>query len=734
MNTRNRRNQRNYHNRRIERETVPKGIKARFTIRMQKKLAVLFILVLLAFVGLSVRLFMINKEDSENYKKQVLSQQEYNSKVLPYKRGDIIDAKGTKLAYSEKVYNLVVDASVINSKQAYAEPTIAALNSCFGIDANEIRNHLLQKPKDRYYVVKKQLTYEEITPFLEMQKDEEKGANIKGIWFEEEYKRVYPFGSLACDAIGFTSKDNIGTNGLEAYYTDTLNGTNGREYGYLNDDSELERTTKAAVDGKTIVTSIDVNIQKIVEKYIKQFNEEHKGEYREGELGSKNTGVIVMDPNTGNILAMASYPDYDLNNPRDLSAYYTEEEIAKMEAEDTYYDTLQKYWRNFCIHDAYEPGSTAKALTVAAGLDSGKLSGNEYYECHGALEVSGHKIHCHKTWGHGSLNVSGALEQSCNVALMQMGNAIGKETFMKYLTNFNVGLKTNIDLAGEARTANLIYNVDDMVSSDLAISTFGQGYKVTMIQLASAFCSVINGGYYYEPHMVTKIQNPDGSTVKTIEPRVLKQVVSGETSEKMRGYLNAVCVTGTGTTAVPAGYLIGGKTGTAETYPRKQGQYVVSFIGYAPADNPQVVVYVVVDRPNVADQPHSTFAQEIARGIFTEILPYMNIFRTEELTEEEEEELRKLQILGTVSDNSVPQEGENPDEEEKEETESEDTEKKDYNYDENTGNIIDPLTGYQVDPDTMEYVDPSFSAVGDITGTPSENEPEETESGEMPEE
>ena len=290
---------------------------------------------------------------------------------------------------------------------------------------------------------------------------------------------------------------------------------------------------------------------------------------------------------------------------------------------------------------------------------------------------------------------------------------------------FVVGLKTNIDLAGEARTSNLIYDVDSMVRSDLAISTFGQGYKVTMIQLASAFCSIINGGYYYEPHIATEIQNPDGSTAETIAPRVLKQVVSTETSEKMKTYLNAVCVTGTATTAVPAGYLIGGKTGTAETYPRKQGQYVVSFIGYAPADDPQVVVYVVVDRPNVADQPHSTFAQEIAKGIFTEILPYMNIFRTEQLTEEQEEELRRLQILGTVSGNST-EEGTEEEESEEETEQEEEAEKPEYTYDDNTGNIIDPLTGYQVDPDTMEYADPQFSAIGDISGTPSENEQEDS--------
>ncbi len=692
------------------------GTKARFSKKMQKKLAVLFILVLLAFVGLSSRLFIITKADSQKYKKQVLSQQEYQSTVLPYKRGEIIDAKGTKLAYSEKVYNLVVDASIITSKKEYLEPTLNVLKQIFGLNIDEIRQDILKNPNAKYNVVKKQLTYEEIQPYLDLKEDEKTGANIQGLWFEEEYKRVYPYNALACDVIGFTNKDNTGTYGLEEYYNNILNGTNGREYGYLNDDSTLERTTKSAIDGQSIKTSLDANIQKIIEKYIKQFNDLHKGEFRQGELGSKNTGVIVMDPNTGSILGMASYPDYDLNNPKELTQYYSGEEIAKMEEEDTTFDTLNQLWRNFCIQDTFEPGSTAKSLTVSAGLDSGKIKGNEYYQCNGSRQVGGHQIHCHNKYGHNSLSVSGALEQSCNVALMYMGDQIGKATFMKYLTGFNIGLKTNIDLAGEARTANLVFDVDKMVPTDLAISSFGQGYNVTMIELATAFCSVINGGNYYEPHVVSEIINADGSTAKTIEPRVLKQTISAETSQRMREYLKAVCVQGTGSKAVPAGYTIGGKTGTAETYPRKQGQYVVSFIGYAPADDPQVVVYVVVDRPNVADQPHSTFAQDLAKGIFTEVLPYMQIFRSEELTAEQEEELKKLNIIGGVSDNSVPDEN---DDKNKNENGSKTEEDNKEDNEEETDNENDEQSQNE------NETDPNFSAAGDITGLPSENTEEE---------
>ena len=689
--------------------------KNKFNYKMQTKLAVLFLIVMLAFIGLSIRLIYINKENGEDYKKQVLSQQEYDSIVLPFKRGDILDAKGTKLAYSEKVYNLVVDSKLIRQDEEALEPTMKALSSCFDINESEVRQFIAENPDNQYYVVLKRLTYDEIAPFLELQNDKKNNPHIKGIWFEEEYKRIYPYNSLACDVLGFTGNDNNGTFGLEEYYNNTLNGTNGREYGYLNDDSELERTTKAAVDGNTLVTSIDSNIQSIVEKYIKQFNDAHAGEYRQGEGGSTNTGVIVMNPKNGEILAMASYPTFDLNNPKDLSGIYSEADISTMD-EDAKYEKLNELWRNFCISDTYEPGSTAKSITISAGLDSGKLTGNEGFFCAGITEVSGHRIKCHNytSGGHGNLSLSGALEQSCNMALIDINQRIGKETFMKYLRNFGFGLKTNIDLAGEARTDTLLYDVDQMVASDLAISSFGQGYNVTMIQIASAFSSIINGGYYYQPHVVTEIKDANGTTVEKIEPRVLKETVSENVSEKMRGYLGNVCTLGTGKTAVPAGYLIGGKTGTAEKYPRKTGNYVVSFIGFAPVDDPQVVVYVVIDEPNVADQPHSTFAQEVAKGIFTEILPYMNVFRTEELTDEQKEELEALGII-SVSGNSIgKEEGDSVEEEEGDSGEEESGEEKEnpvlsFPKDPETGNYVEPETGYQIDPNTLEYVDPTVS-------------------------
>lgn len=712
------------HSRKIDTENEKKG--KRFSLKMQKKLVVLFMAVLLAFVTLSVRLIMINKENGENYKKQILSQQTYDSKTLPYKRGDILDAQGSKLAYSEKVYNLVVDSKMILQSKDALEPTLAALDACFHVDIEEMRKYIVDHPSSQYYVVLKQLSYEEIAPFQEMQNNKKEYPNIKGVWFEEEYRRVYPYGSLACDAIGFTTADNVGAFGLEEYYNDVLNGTNGREYGYLAEGSNLERTTKAAKDGKIIVSTIDANIQGIVEKYIAQWNHEHEGEnaYRAGELGSYNTGVIVMDPRNGEILAMAGYPAFDLNNPRSLSGngLYTSEEIGAMD-NDAYYEALNELWRNFCISDTFELGSTAKSLTIAAALDSGCINGTEQYYCSGVYEVSGHKIKCNRRIGHDMLSVSGALEQSCNVALMQIGQSMGADLFMEYISNFNMGLKTNIDLAGEARTDTLVYDPANMVASDLAISTFGQGYNATMIQMAAAFCSVINGGYYYQPHMVKEIRNPDGSTVEKIDGRVLKQTISESTSQTMRGYLANVCSIGTGNHAVPAGYLIGGKTGTAEMYPRKTGNYVVSFIGFAPIDDPQVVVYVVIDRPNVQEQPYSSFAQEIAKNIFTEILPYLQIFRTEEISEEDEQHLIDLGIIpGKVGETPEDEEGEEGEGGEGEEPEEGgENEAPPLETDPETGYVKDPNTGQWLYPDTYEPVDPTASCLDGIGAMVDEN-------------
>ena len=707
----------------------------RFTMKMQKKLVILFGIVLLAFVGLSIRLIQITMDDGEKYKKQVLSQQQYESTTIPYKRGDILDAKGSKLATSEKVYNLVIDSKNLLKDEKYLEPTMTALKTCFpAFDESAVRSYITDNPGSQYYVTLKKLTYDEISPFVQLQNDTKENLNIQGVWFEEEYKRIYPNNELASDVIGFTGKDNTGSYGLEEYYNDILNGLNGREYGYLNDDSTLERTTIAATDGYNIVTTIDANIQQIVEKYLYQYNEEHKNVARTGN-GANNVGCIIMDVNSGEILAMASYPNFDLNDTRNTdvligtkavtsegtvsanSPVITEENMAEvLTDEEITYQNLNNLWKNYCISSTFEPGSTAKPFTVAAGLESGKMTGNEFYTCNGQLHIGDHDIKCHnyKSGGDGTLSVKQAIEQSCNVCLMLMGKQIGEDVFLDYQNKFNFGLKTNIDLAGEARTDTLVFNSTSMGDTELATSTFGQGFNTSMIQMITAFSSLVNGGYYYEPHVVNKITASDGSVVQNISPRVLKQTISAQTSAKIIDYCNGVVTEGTGKTARPAGYAIGGKTGTAETIPRDKTNYVVSFMGYAPADNPQIAIYVVVDRPNAVFQDDAKFATKIVRNILTEVLPYMNIYMTEELSETEEEELKNLDIAIKRSNETTPEDEDTVSENEPETTEDgvidanggDTTSSTPISEEEMTAEDADtaPLTGTVLNPSTGEPI------------------------------
>ena len=713
------------------------GNAQKFTIGMKKKLVVLFVLVLLAFVGLGVRLIFITKNNGEEYEKQVLSQQQYDSTTLPFRRGEILDANGTVLAYSEKVYNVILDAKLLLRDEKYVDPTVKALVKEFKLDAGDIRTYLSEHPTSQYYILAKKLSYDEIKNFQDMITPGMDGydANIQGIWFEPSYIRKYPNGSLACDIIGFTSSDNNGMYGLEEYYNNTLSGTTGREYGYLDEDSNLERTTIPATDGDSIVTTIDGNLQNIVEKHLKEFNDQYANNFREGN-GANNVGCIMMDVHTGDILAMASYPGFDLNNPRDTAnligmpavdekgnkvkgesvfdsgVYITEEMISEFSDEELY-QNYNALWKNFCISDTYEPGSVAKPFTVATGLESGSITGNEVYNCNGKLDVGGWEIKCHNTYGDGQVSVARGIEISCNVAMMYVAQATGISTFTKFQKDFGFGLKTNIDLAGEARTEGLTYSAANMTPTDLATNSFGQGFNVDMIEMITSFCSLINGGYYYEPHVVKRIVSSSGATIKNIEPRVLRQTVSQSTSDKIIEYCNQVVAgaEGTGKTARPAGYMIGGKTGTAQTLPRGNRQYVVSFMGYAPADNPDIAIYVVVDRCNVQYQDDAKFATRIVRAVLTEALPYLNYPMTEELSEKEQAELAELREQMVTTAEPVV-EGEETEEEGLEEATEEETQTEEETTASEDGRSIwesfdvDSTTGYYIDPNTGNLIDP----------------------------
>lgn len=770
---------------------------------MQKKLLVFFFIMLAAFVGLVVRLYSISHENGENYKKQVLSQQTYDSVTIPFRRGNIYDANGMTLSCSDKVYNVILDSYLLLSDDKFLKPTLSAAKSALGIDPDKISAYIKEHPSSRYYVLAKKKTYDEVKKFQDMTSDTEKYPNIKGIWLEEQYQRKYPNNSLASSVIGFTTSDNVGTFGLEEYYNDTLNGTNGREYGYMNADSDLERTTIPATDGDSLVTTIDSNVQSIVEEKLKDFNDEYSGAVHDGN-GAEHVGCIIMDVDSGSVIAMADYPSFDLNNPRDTKAligarevdsmgnktdgvtqinkvagsesessdsgdtktpsvssndtnntndsdgyiaplYVTQDSIDHMD-DDTLYQNLNSLWKNQCISSTYEPGSVAKPFTVAAAIDSGSITGNESYECKGHLDVGGWPIYCHNRNGDGILTVGEAIERSCNVCLMQIAFATGKDEFIRYQKNFGFGYKTNIDLAGEARTANLVYDAGDMGLTELATNSFGQGFNVTMIQTIAGFCSLINGGNYYEPHVVSKIESSDGATVQNIEPRVLKQTISSSTSQKIISYCNQVVSGehGTGKTARPAGYMIGGKTGTAETLPRGNGQYVVSFMGYAPADDPKLAIYVVVDRPNAEAQDDAKYATKIVRSILTEVLPYEHIYMTEPLTDDEKAELASENITAvyengssTVSGNDAGSSSDSSGSSDSDAAAKSDdgTGTKDKTADSAEGDAdadenaepwkdyqIDPSTGYAIDPNTGGYVDPDTGASIGVSVLPSEDE------------
>jgi len=634
------------------RDSKDGGSVNRLTKHMQGKLAITGLVIMLALFALIYKLYRIQKVNSDSYNQKVLSQQRYDSREIPYKRGDITDRNGTYLATSTKVYNLILDPSQINSDQEdYLEPTVQILSEVFGYDKTELTSLIQDKSDSQYIRYAKQLSHDQKVQFENRKtevnnkyKENSDPHRVYGVWFEDAYQRSYPYNSLACNVLGFSLSDGAeGSGGIEQYYNDQLIGTSGREYGYLNDESNLERVIKPAEDGDTVVSTIDMNIQNIVEKHIQEF---------ETSMGSKVTACIVMNPNNGEVLAMATSHPYNLNDPRNMDAYYTPEELSVM-TDQQKSDAWNSVWRNFCVSDTYEPGSTSKIFTVSAGKETGSISGNESYTCNGSLDVGGWTIHCSNRSGHGTLDVEQGLMYSCNVVMMHIAQATGKENFCNYQRLFGFGSKTGIDLPGEADTSTLIHSPDNMTASDLATNAFGQNFNCSMIQLASAFSSVINGGSYYQPHVVKQVLNSKGSVVRDIQPELVRETVSSGTSAFIRDALLKTVTEGTGKNAQVEGYEIAGKTGTAEKYPRGTGNYLVSFCGYAPAADPQVLCYVVVDTPNTEDQAHSTYASSIFQKIMTDILPYMGIYPSGAATESDAAAAESLPAQEGISDSTT---------------------------------------------------------------------------------
>ncbi|MDO4961627.1 MAG: penicillin-binding protein 2 [Eubacteriales bacterium] len=646
---------------------------------MANKLSVTVFIIGLALVALLINIFFIQKNNSEEYNKIVLSQRqsEYESRTIPYRRGDIYDRNGSTLATSEKVYIMILDPKQMisyegrkedgSAARSVVEPTISMVSDFFGIDAAELRKTINDNPNSSYIRYMRDISYDKKLEFEAAV--EEKNADyaastdsvegkkrIKGIWFEDNFKRNYPYGALACNVIGIAAADGAsGSGGVEQYYNENLIGINRREYGYLDDDANLEKVIKPAVDGDSLVLTIDVTIQNAVEKYL--------SEWKNGDIGSKSAACIVMNPKNGEVLAMASTNSFDLNDPR-TTGDYTEEEIYKFginEAVSQYKidhpelpaittaevpehytreeimkfgETIATYqvWRNIPISDTFEPGSTQKIFTVAGALEENIISNNASFECTGHVTLSDGvntwKINCVNRNGHGLLDVTGGITNSCNVVMMNIAFAEKAETFVKYERTFGFGQMTGIDLPAEANTESLGFASSDIGRTQLATNSFGQNFNCTMIQMAAAYCSVLNGGYYYRPHVVKQILSSDGALKEDIQPLLVRETVSASTCDFLKQALVETVENGTGKAAKVEGYVVGGKTGTAQKQPRSAKTYVVSFCGFAPADDPSLLCYVIVDEPNLPGEEaaHSSFASNIFSKIMAEALPAMNIY------------------------------------------------------------------------------------------------------------
>lgn len=646
---------------------------------MVSKLSVSVGIIGLALVALLANIFFIQHDNADEYNKIVLSQRqsEYESRTIPYRRGDIYDRNGTTLATSEKVYIMILDPNQMISYEGrkddgtvsrnVVEPTIAAISEFFGDDPAELRRTINDNSNSSYIRYKKDISYDQKLEFEDYvdakNKEFQSGGDqttsrnrIKGIWFEDNYKRNYPYSSLASAVIGIASTDGTtGSGGVEQYYNDNLTGINRREYGYLDGDANLEKVIKPAVDGDSLVLTIDVSIQNTVEKYL--------NEWKNGDIGSKSAACIVMNPKNGEVLAMASTNSFDLNNPQ-TTGDYTEEEIYKFGIDEavsdyklknpgltpittdevpSYYsreeimklgETIAMYqvWRNIPVSDTFEPGSTQKIFTVAGALEENIISKNASFECNGHVNLSdgvhSWRINCVNRNGHGLLDVTGGITNSCNVVMMNIAFAEKAANFVRYQKMFGFGGMTGIDLPAEANTEGLGFASDDIGRTQLATNSFGQNFNCTMIQMAAAYCSVLNGGYYYRPHVVKQILSSDGALKEDVQPLLVRETVSSSTCDFLKDALVETVENGTGKAAKVEGYTVGGKTGTAQKQPRSAKTYVVSFCGFAPADDPSLLCYVIVDEPNLPGEEaaHSSFASNIFAKIMAEALPAMNIY------------------------------------------------------------------------------------------------------------
>ncbi len=588
----------------------------KFTNSMKKRLLVICLFAVVAICFLIGRIMVITAKNGDDYARRVLSQQSYVSSVIPFRRGTITDRNGTVLAQSIKVYNIILDPKVALTYDYTLEPTIEALTDCFGFSREEIVTALDENAGSSYVRLRRFESYETVADFKARMS---KNSHIKGVWFEEEYIRSYPFDSLASHVIGFANTSNSGFYGIEQYYNDYLNGVDGKEYGYYDSELNLKTNIKDAHDGNTIVSTIDAAVQSSVEKHISEFLDTYDCD---------SIGIVVADPNNGEILGMGSNREFNLNNPRSLEGIIPEDELENMSDEDKS-NALYSLWRNFCVSDAYEPGSTFKTITVASALEANSVKTGDRFDCTGSREVGGWTISCSAHSGHGDISLAESLSKSCNCALMDIAAQLGSGRFYSYQNRFGFGNVTGVDLVGES--TGQVVKESSLHETELATSSFGTRFTVTMMQMVGAYSSIINGGTYYKPHVVKKVLDADGRTIEDIGGIEVKQTVSSTTSRFIRESLRLTVTSGTGTPASLEGYTVAGKTGTAEKLPKNSGKYVISFMGFAPYDDPRILVYAVVDELHDEEKAgSSSVCSSMVGSIMSEILPYLEIYPEKE--------------------------------------------------------------------------------------------------------
>jgi len=569
----------------------------------RKKLVLMIVAILMVCILECVRLGVIMTAKSEYYmqKADELHQRERRIKA---KRGRILDRNGEILAANE----VVCTVSVIHSQIEDEDKVIKVLAGELDMDVEEVTKK-----------VKKVSAMEYIkTNVAKDIGDAIREYDLPGVKIDEDYKRVYPYNELASKVLGFTGADNQGILGLEAKYDTYLSGTNGQIL-TLSDAGGIEikgsrEDRILPVDGQDLYTTLDVNIQ----KYATQLAWETMVKKE-----AKQVSIIVMRPDNGEILAMANVPEYNLNSPYELNYEPDEEEAQKDKM-----DLLNNMWRNFCINDTYEPGSIFKTVTATAALETGVVGLNDSFTCSGATVVSDRRIRCHKTTGHGTQDFTHTVYNSCNPAFVEWGRRVGTDNMYLYMGKLGLLAKTGIDLSGEAGT--IIHKQENVGAVELATMSFGQSFQITPVQMLRAVSAIVNGGRLVTPHFGLYTGSSDGSVVNEFAYSTQDEAISSQTSETMKKILEGVVSEGGGTKAYIDGYSIGGKTATSQKLPRGSGKYISSFIGFAPADNPQVIAMCLIDEPTGVYYG-GTIAAPVVKTLYENILPYIGIERSVQL-------------------------------------------------------------------------------------------------------